>query len=1484
MSSSENQNSRKEKKKARPEPGYIKLSNAARFSPYSQEYLSLLARKGKIHAKKFGRNWYTTKKAINDYLKKQGIKIVLPKHLFNASYKGKINQPFDFLSISESSFQKKPKISFVTTGEKLPEKKLPEEKEEKETVIPEFQERGEEKIERVEKIEKPKTIKEPISTEEKILERLLTALESRLPPRRGFSGKFSEFDRRANKLFTSPTKSMLIAIIAVVVTLVLVGGFSFGNLDKAILAVHKFFKDAETLKGHWPGTHANEVLLLDKDGNISIYGHIETQGQLRSWVKEGIAPIVVDSTTTVENLSADYLDNLSSEDFTLAFVTKNGNITYEDVKLEGKVEVGKTLIVKGATKLLDSLFVYGNLGTFGDIVGKGSLKIGGSAEFGGKVKIAGPTEIKKALLALGGIKTEGANLDLGAGTIILTNRELIRNLNAEMLNGYHASDFDLDLILSHGSSSSRTMIVGGVSAQMAGFSNLSSGSFNLGNSEEYGELITQSWQINKDGEITATSATLSDTLEVGGQVTFHDNVTLSAPANLTLNAGNITASSISAPTNPSATATTGGTLDSGTYYYKITALNNNGETIGSSEVSATVDGTTTNAIEISWDEVTGAISYRIYRGTSSNGQDVYFEDSDGPPFLDTGEEGTEGTVPTENTTGGKGTFSGLSVLGTTISRSILPETDSFYNLGSPTLNWANVYAEALKVSNIVTSETLTIGGDLQVNGNTTLGDEATDITTIRGDTEISGILTFTGDNSEIRFSELGINGTNYVGFKAPDSLVGNNIYTLPTTYPSSSGLALVSDTNGVLSWAQAGVNDATYVTLTLHDALTAERVLTQGTNISITDGGANSTVTIATVADPYFATSVTSPLYTGTGAVTLSSGGSSDLTLDSASGTVALATGDSLLVPGTITVQTSGSSFTGTVTVGTLTDGTLSISGGNITGGQTAVFSTKVTTQEIENTGNITLDAINAAADSTVYVLNSNVTYEANLDVEGDITAGGAISGGDTTLSSLTVTGQTDLQGNVLDTTGNLTLADSVDISGGLTLAGDLSVDSGNITSTTTLLINPTGNLSFQSTSNYIDESGNLTIAGTITASGQNLTGPLTITTDTTPQLKISYNDSNYLTISVASDGAVTFDAVGTSPSFNIDDLLITSSLTVNGYSTFYSDVDFNLAETENFVITNTITETNSVDLVSLGLTNNTTSGSQRILVISNVGTGTTENGVLVTNTGTGVNAIEISGTWSTGILTNNNSINAGSGSITSGAITASGTLTVTSGGASITGNVTIEDNLSFIGASTIDSTGTLSINTTNNQPITTGTGSISGATTITASGNINTTGGALQTNSTTRIDNSGNLTNIGTISATGGITVSGTGVGITFSGTGDHLVQATSGTLKLGAATLTGIITGNSQDITGLNQLTADYGTFGPDTADVSTLIIKQTSYATPTKNIFAVQDSGGTTNYLAVDSQYQEQQLLLLQAISILQVVPYRQTLLPELIILEI
>lgn len=47
--------------------------------PYGQEYVSLLARRGKIDAFKEGRNWLTTKEAVLDYIEKRDRKRILKK-------------------------------------------------------------------------------------------------------------------------------------------------------------------------------------------------------------------------------------------------------------------------------------------------------------------------------------------------------------------------------------------------------------------------------------------------------------------------------------------------------------------------------------------------------------------------------------------------------------------------------------------------------------------------------------------------------------------------------------------------------------------------------------------------------------------------------------------------------------------------------------------------------------------------------------------------------------------------------------------------------------------------------------------------------------------------------------------------------------------------------------------------------------------------------------------------------------------------------------------------------------------------------------------------------------------------------------------------------------------------------------------------------------------------------------------------------------
>jgi len=52
-----------------PEVKWILLGEAAEGMPYSQEYLSRLARTGRLEALKSGRRWHTTRNAVEEYCK-----------------------------------------------------------------------------------------------------------------------------------------------------------------------------------------------------------------------------------------------------------------------------------------------------------------------------------------------------------------------------------------------------------------------------------------------------------------------------------------------------------------------------------------------------------------------------------------------------------------------------------------------------------------------------------------------------------------------------------------------------------------------------------------------------------------------------------------------------------------------------------------------------------------------------------------------------------------------------------------------------------------------------------------------------------------------------------------------------------------------------------------------------------------------------------------------------------------------------------------------------------------------------------------------------------------------------------------------------------------------------------------------------------------------------------------------------------------------
>lgn len=93
----------------------------------------------------------------------------------------------------------------------------------------------------------------------------------------------------------------------------------------------------------------------------------------------------------------------------------------------------------------------------------------------------------------------------------------------------------------------------------------------------------------------------------------------------------------------------GGSLATATYYYKVTAVGDFGETTPATEVNSGARTGPNASCALDWADVAGASSYRVYIGTSSDGQTGYFETTTSS-FSHTTQTGlVTATVPTVNT-------------------------------------------------------------------------------------------------------------------------------------------------------------------------------------------------------------------------------------------------------------------------------------------------------------------------------------------------------------------------------------------------------------------------------------------------------------------------------------------------------------------------------------------------------------------------------------------------------------------------------------------------------------------------------------------------------------------------------------------------------------------------------------------------------------------------------------------------------------------
>jgi len=664
----------------------------------------------------------------------------------------------------------------------------------------------------------------------------------------------------------------------------------------------------------------------------------------------------------------------------------------------------------------------------------------------------------------------------------------------------------------------------------------------------------------------------------------------------------------------------------------------------------------------------------------------------------------------------------------------------------------------------------TIGGDLSVTGATTLGTATISTLTINSES----ITDLTGSGITISGGALTASlGTSIDSSEIEDGTITEadlNVSNSPTngyllSYNSStSGFAWV-DSSGFNLWTDGGT--ITYLTSTTDD---------------LAIGGTSS------AAPFYFDASAGALTITGSVTVpTLSSSG--NLELDSTAGSLVF-TGFNCSTynnAGKLTVDASGivmcadDETGGAASPWDVTSGVVHLisSGNNVTVGSTtnlAKLAVEGDTDEIQflirgnstQTVNPELLVVENSSGTDLFVINNS----GNLTLLGDAT----ITGGDLITTAPTAS---------LFNTG----ATTVNIAGNATT---VSVGSGSGTTTINNALTSTGAFSAL---------GTATITGTLTANGiVNLGdgGDAIAISGTT--IGITSNSGADITLTSADD--IIFDDLQLSGPIQLTDTetALPNSHTgivdaiVDAYNTAVGATNSGWTDDGSTVRLQT-----AGDEVVIGGATPLSSAkfsidgdSDQIQLIVQGDTGQSSNlAVFEQSDGTDVLTIDYNGNLTiAGQLAST-----GSTLTINDAVSVSGAINVTGTISNSGGNLVLDDTVDIGSATT-------GIRITTAGAISDIDGNLVLSDDTDINGNLDVNGTLTSgTSDEFQVDATGNITSAGTT----GLTLSGAGADLVFSGTGTHSVSASSGTLQLGAVTLGGGVSGNSQNITGLGQLTVD-------------------------------------------------------------------------------
>ena len=130
-----------------------------------------------------------------------------------------------------------------------------------------------------------------------------------------------------------------------------------------------------------------------------------------------------------------------------------------------------------------------------------------------------------------------------------------------------------------------------------------------------------------------------------------------------------------------------GTLDAGTYYYRVTAINSVGETLGSAEDDITIAAS--KGVQLTWGAVDGATGYRIF-GRAQAAEQLLIQVGAVTTWTDTGALTPAGVLPSADTTGAELLTGGGYTANSKVVGALTLQIDlinKLYGIAMPQLSW-----------------------------------------------------------------------------------------------------------------------------------------------------------------------------------------------------------------------------------------------------------------------------------------------------------------------------------------------------------------------------------------------------------------------------------------------------------------------------------------------------------------------------------------------------------------------------------------------------------------------------------------------------------------------------------------------------------------------------------------------------------------------------------------------------------------------------